>query len=314
MKHFTAADIERLSPYSEIVDALAAAYRTDIVTPPRHHHTIANTDGADATLLLMPAWRNAEAVGVKIVTVFPDNAKRGEPSVNGVYFWQDARDGKPLASFDGAALTVRRTAGASALAARYLARKDACTHLIVGTGAVASQLIRAHATQRPIENIYVWGRTKSKAEAVAHAAREDGFNAEAITDLEGAACGADIISCATFSGEPLILGRWLKPGAHLDLVGAFKPDMRESDDEAVKRATLFCDTKATAPCEAGDLTAPIKAGVISPGAIAGDLSDLARGAHPGRTDEDEITLYKSVGAAIQDYAAADLIWRQSHLT
>ena len=311
MRHFTANEVHRLSPYDEIVDALEATYTNEVVAPARHHHHIANPGGADTTLLLMPAWRAGEAIGVKIVTICPDNAKRGNPSVDGIYFWQDARTGKPLASFDGAALTARRTAGASALAARYLARKDARTHLIVGTGALALHLIRAHATQRPITKAFIWGRTKSKAQAVAHAAQGSGFDVEVAEELESAARNADIISCATLSSEPLILGRWLKPGAHLDLVGAFKPEMRESDDEAVKRATLFCDSKETAPVESGDLAIPLQSGVISPDAIIGDLRDLATGKHPGRTSDEEITLYKSVGGAVQDYAAAALIWKKA---
>ncbi len=311
MKHFTAHDVERLSPYRDIVDALAQAYASDLVTPLRHHHTIANRDGADATLLLMPAWRAGEAIGIKIVTICPDNAKQHIPAVDGIYFWQDAQTGKALASFDGATLTARRTAGASALATRYLARKDARTHLVVGTGALAVQMIRAHATQRPVEKVFVWGRSLEKAEAIAKSSRETGLDVEATNDLEKTARQADIISCATLSSEPLIQGQWLKPGTHIDLVGAFKPEMRESDDDVVKRAKIFCDSKETAPQECGDLAAPLKAGIISPTAILGDLRDLAMGTHPGRQSDTEITLYKSVGAAIQDYATAALIWKKA---
>lgn len=310
MKHFTADDVERLSPYADIVDALAQAYAGDLVAPQRHHHTITNADGADATLLLMPAWRAGEAIGIKIVTICPDNAKQQIPSVDGIYFWQDAKTGKALASFDGAALTARRTAGASALATRYLARADASTHLVVGTGALSGQMIRAHATQRPIKKTYVWGRSREKAEAIVNATQDVGIDIEVVDDLESAARQADIISCATLSSEPLILGRWLKPGTHIDLVGAFKPEMRESDDELVKRASVFCDSKETAPKECGDLVQPIQSGVISPDAIIGDLRDLAMGIHPGRQSEAEITLYKSVGGAVQDYATAALIWRK----
>lgn len=308
MKHFTADDVQRLSPYHDIVDALAEAYASDLIAPQRHHHTISNIDGTDATLLLMPAWRAGGAIGIKIVTICPDNAEQSMPSVDGIYFWQDAKTGKALASFDGAALTARRTAGASALATRYLARKDAHTHLVVGTGALASQMIRAHATQRPLKKTFVWGRSKAKAEAIANAAQEVGVVVAVADDLESAARHADIISCATLSAEPLILGRWLKPGTHIDLVGAFKPEMRESDDELVKRATIFCDSKETAPNECGDLALPLQQGVIPPDAIVGDLRDLAAGTHPGRISDDEITLYKSVGGAIQDYATAALIW------
>ena len=310
MKHFSADDVERLSPYQDIVDALADAYAGDLVAPQRHHHTITNANGSDATLLLMPAWRAGEAIGIKIVTICPDNAQQHLPAVDGIYFWQDAQTGKALASFDGAALTARRTAGASALATRFLARKDARTHLVVGTGALSSQMIRAHATQRSLKKTYVWGRSLEKAQAIVNAVQDFGVEVEATDDLESAARQSDIISCATLSSEPLILGHWLKPGTHVDLVGAFKPEMRESDDALVKRAVIFCDSKETAPKECGDLVSPLLSGVIAPEAIIGDLHDLATGTHQGRTSNDEITLYKSVGGAIQDYATAALIWRK----
>lgn len=310
MQIFSAEDVHTLAPYADLVDALEVAHQTEIIAPERHHHTINNT-GADATLLLMPAWKTNDAIGVKVVTICPDNAKRGEPAVHGLYLWQDGRSGKPLAIMDGAALTTRRTACASALAARYLARKDARVHLMVGAGALAPHLMRAHATQRSLDQFYIWARRQEQAEAIAQAARNDGLNAKAVDDLETAARQADIISCATLSKEPLIKGAWLKPGAHLDLVGAFTPHMRESDDEAVRRATLFCDTKEGVLKEGGDLIAPLEARVISPEDIAGELRDLATGAHPGRAKADEITLYKSVGAAIQDFAAASLVWRNA---
>lgn len=311
MRRFSADDIHALAPYGALVDALNAAFQTALVAPERHHHTIKSAGAEDATLLLMPAWKENTFIGVKAATIHPGNAAIGKPAVHALYFWLDARDGTPLALFDGAALTARRTAAASALAARYLARDDASVHLMVGAGALAPHLMRAHASQRRLGTFLVWARRHDQAEKIAAAARSDGLNAQAAGDLEAAAREADIISCATLSEEPLIFGAWLKPGAHLDLVGAFKPTMRETDDVAVKRATLFCDSKSAALKEGGDILIPLRAGVIAEGDIAGDLGDLATGAHPGRRGPDEITLYKSVGAALQDYAAADLIWRRT---
>ena len=311
MRTFSADDIHALAPYGALADGLNDAFKAAPVAPERHHHTIKTAGATDATLLLMPAWKENAFIGVKTATIHPGNAATGKPAVHAVYLWLDARDGTPLALFDGAALTARRTAAASALAARYLARNDASVHLMVGAGALAPHLMRAHASQRRLKTFHVWARRQDQAEKIAGAARSDGLNAQAVDDLEAAARQADIISCATLSEEPLIFGAWLKPGAHLDLVGAFKPTMRESDDVAVKRARLFCDSTSGVLKEGGDILIPLGAGVIAEGDIAGDLRDLATGAQPGRRGPDEITLYKSVGGALQDYAAADLIWRRA---
>ena len=312
MRIFKAEEVHALAPYADLVDALEVAHQSEICAPERHHHTMGNPKGEDSTLLIMPAWREQDAIGVKVVTICPENAKSGDPAVRGLYLWQDGKTGNPLAIMDGAALTARRTACSSALAARHLAREDASIHLMVGAGALAPHLMRAHATQRKLDKFLIWARKPEKAEAIAEAARAGGMNAASVADLKSAAEEADIISCATLSNEPLVKGAWLKSGAHLDLVGAFNPQMRESDDDAVRRATVFCDTKDGVLKEGGDITSPIAAGVISPNDIAGELRDLASGAHAGRTSPEEITLYKSVGAAIQDFAAASLVWKNAN--
>jgi ornithine cyclodeaminase len=207
---------------------------------------------------------------------------------------------------DGASLTVRRTAAASALAARYLARKEASVLVMVGAGALSRPLVEAHLSQHPIKRVYLWAREDSKRAAKAKELAALGLPVEPASDLEQVVRQADIISCATLSTTPLVKGAWLKPGAHLDLVGAFTPEMRESDDEAVQRASLFCDTRAGALKEGGDLVIPLKAGVIKESAVKADLADLARGVHKGRATPDEITLFKSVGTAVEDFAAARL--------
>lgn len=178
--------------------------------------------------------------------------------------------------------------------------------LMVGTGRLSANVIEAHASARPIRNVAVWGRDPRKAEATAKELDLKGISVSVATDLEAAAREADIISCATLSSEPLIRGDWLKPGAHLDLIGAFKPTMRESDDRAVARASIFVDTREGALKEGGDIVQPLKAGIISEASIRADLFELARGEHPGRTAPDEITLFKSVGAALEDLAGAVL--------
>jgi ornithine cyclodeaminase len=212
--------------------------------------------------------------------------------------------GELLAILDGGELTARRTAAASALASRYLSRKDSATLLIVGTGRLSLNLIEAHAAVRPVKRVMIWGRDAARADAVAQRAAGLGLSASAVTDLAAAVSEADIISCCTLSETALIEGAWLKPGTHVDLIGAFKPSMRESDDEVVRRATIFVDTRAGALSEAGDIIQPIRAGVITADNIVADLADLAGGIHRGRASAGEITLFKSVGASLEDLAAA----------
>ncbi len=299
--------IHRLLDYPNLIDALRAMFRGGVEVPPRHHHAIEPPapEGSPGTLLLMPAWRVGEALGVKIVTVFPDNTRRSLPSVYGTYLLLDAVTGMPLAVLDGTALTLRRTAAASALAASFLARENSAVHLMVGTGALAPHLIKAHASMRPIRETRIWGRSPEKAAALAASLAASGTAAIAAPDLAEAAATADIITCATLSHEPLVRGSWLKPGAHLDLVGSYRPEMRETDDDAIRRARIFVDTDA-ALREAGDIVQPLRSGALAADRIAGDLFGLVRGTCDGRRGADEITLFKSVGTALEDLAAASL--------
>jgi alanine dehydrogenase len=316
MRIVSADDIERALTYPALIDALAAAFRADIDVPPRHHHVVGSSGfkpTADATLLLMPAWTGGSAteqfLGCKIVTVFPDNAKSGRPSVYGSYFLMSGETGEPIAVLDGSALTAWRTAAASALAARHLAREDARHLVMVGAGTLAPHLVRAHASVRPIRKVTLWNRTRSRAVALAFGLAVGGIETEVTDDLEDAVREGDIVSCATLASEPLVRGAWLKKGAHLDLVGGFTPTMREADDRAVKRARVYVDTRAGACQEAGDIVRPLADGVIAETDIRGDLFDLCRGKAKGRTSPAQITLFKSVGTAIEDLAAAMLVWR-----
>jgi len=306
----SADDIARVLTYPALIDALAQAFRADVKVPVRHHHTIAQA-GTDATLLLMPAWieDGERFLGCKIVTVFPDNAKSGRPSLYGQYLLLSGETGEPLAIMDGRALTAWRTAAASALAARYLAREDSEHLLMVGAGALAPHLVCAHVAVRPIKKVTLWNRSRTRAVSTAFALATKGIEPEIIDDLEGVAREADIISCATLSSEPLIKGAWLKKGAHLDLVGGYTPKMREADDAAVKRAHVFVDTRDGVLKEAGDIVSPLRRGIIKKTDIVGDLFELCRGTVKGRKSRVEITLFKSVGTAIEDLAAAMLVWR-----
>lgn len=310
MRIVTAEDIASVLSYDALVDALAAAFRSDVVVPVRHHHTISQP-GADATLLLMPAWTESgeRYLGCKIVTVFPDNAKLSRPSLYGQYLLMSGETGEPLAMIEGRALTAWRTAAASALASRYLSREDAAHLVIIGAGALAPHLVRAHAAVRPLRRVTAWNRTKSRAISMAFGLAVTGIETEVTDDLEEAVRAADIVSCATLSPTPLIKGAWLKKGAHVDLVGSFTPRMREADDQTVKRARVYVDTRAGATKEAGDIVVPLKKGIIARSDIKGDLFDLCRGKARGRTGASQITLFKSVGSAIEDLAAAMLVWK-----
>ena len=290
-----------------LIEALRTMFRDGCESPVRHHHDFQVPGEADGTLLLMPAWVPGRYLGTKLATVVPGNGARGLPAVMASYLLNDARTGEMVAMIDGGELTARRTAAASALAAGYLARADARHLLVVGTGRLSRNLAAAHASVRPLSRVAVWGRDPEKARAVAEEiAGELDILAQPAGNLEEAVRDADIVSCATLSEAPLVQGAWLKPGSHLDLVGAFKPTMRESDDEAVSRARVFVDTREGATKEAGDIVQALASGALAEDGIEADLFDLTRGTHAVLRQADDITLFKSVGAALEDLAAAIL--------
>jgi ornithine cyclodeaminase len=293
-------------PWAELLAQIEAVVPDpDGTSPPRTVHPVAVPGGQDAALLMKPAWITGGVIGVKVVTVFPDNGRIDLPTIHAGMLLFDGRTGSLLGTCAANELTARRTAAASAVAAKRLARRDARRLLIVGAGALAPMAARAHAHVRDYERIAVWGRRPEKAAEVAAALRAEGLPAEPCADLDAEVAGADVISTSTGSAEPLIRGELLKPGTHVDLVGAFNAGMRESDDEVMRRGSLFVDTRDDAVL-AGDLAAPLAAGVISIADVRADLPELITGAHPGRTSDEEITVFKSVGLALEDVAAARL--------
>jgi ornithine cyclodeaminase len=316
----SAAEVDAALDDEALIDRLDAQFRQGCEMPTRHHHTIREASGpgsADATLLLMPAWTRGEPsrVGVKLVTVYPDNGKRSLPAIFGQYLLLDGHTGAPLALLDGTMLTKRRTACASGLASRYLSRPDAGRLLMIGTGALAPHLIRVHAKVRPIREVMIWGRRSGQAEKLARELAaclppllRRQLDVRAVDDRAEAVASADIVSCATLSPTPLIEGQWLRAGQHIDLVGAYTPQMRESDDVVVRRARLFVDTRAGALKEAGDIVQPLARNIITAKDVVADLFELARSERLGRSaqERDVITLFKSVGAALEDLAAAEL--------
>lgn len=304
MRVIGAAEVESALAFPLLIEALRDGFRRGAVVPLRHQHRIPVPGAADATLLLMPAWTEGRQIGVKLATVFPDNARQSLPSIMGAYVLLDGTSGRLLAVIDGPALTVRRTAAASALAATYLARADAARLLVVGTGALAPQLALAHAAVRPIRDIRIWGRDPGKAQRLARRLSVPKAKVAMAEDLAAAVDGADIVSCATMASAPLVLGDWLRPGTHLDLVGAFKPEMQEADPAAFARSRVYVDTRDGALEEAGDLLNAIAEGALRDADVVGDLFDLTRGGVPGRRTYGDITVFKSVGTALEDLIAA----------
>lgn len=289
-----AAATEAALPFGPLVEALRAAFADPGCAPLRHHHAL--PDGA--ALLLMPAWQRAW-LGVKIVTVHPGNAARGLDAIHATYLLSHADTGVPAALLDGGTLTARRTAAASALAASFLAREDSARLLLLGAGRVAALLPLAHRAVRPIAHVDVWNRNPERRDALVDALRAEGFEAAPVSDIAAACAEADIVSAATLAVTPLVEGRWLRPGTHLDLVGAFEPARREADEAALAGARVFADTPA-ALVECGELAG------WNERRLAGTLHALCGGAVPGRTDERERTVFKSVGTALEDLAAAVL--------
>lgn len=322
MHLFTATDLARVLDYPALIERLVLYFKGGCAQPVRHHHTLPLAGRAAATLLLMPAWRLTTGhndassscapsmIGVKVVSVFPDNGLRGLPAVAGSYLLIDGDTGNPLAVMDGGELTARRTAAASALASRFLSRPDSTTLLIAGTGRLAPHLVAAHGAVRPIRRILIWGRAPDKAETLARGLKDQGYAAEAVSDLRAGVRQADIVSTATLARDPIVFGEWLQAGQHLDLVGGFRPTMREADDTALERAGVYVDTREGACREAGDICDPLARGVIDEDDIIADLGALCRGEHAGRTEEGAITLFKSVGAALEDLAAAALAYQR----
>ena len=306
MKSLTAAEVARLGAYKDIVNALRDGFRAEIETPVRHHHDISDV----STLLLMPAW-SKDWAGLKTVVFKTDNAAQGLPTIQASYLLIDQKTGETVAMMDGGEITRRRTAAASALAADYLARKDAEVMTLVGAGALGPHFVLAHAAVRPIRKVFIYTRSIAKGEALAAELAHHGLEAHSVTDLEHAVRQSDIVSCVTTSTAPIVKGAWLKPGTHVDLAGAFKPSMRETDADVVARSSVYVDTREGALAEAGDLLQARDEGKFDFANVKGDLFDLCRGKVKGRSSADEITLFKSAGTAIEDLATAIMLYQKA---
>ena len=299
------------SNFTALINALKSGFASeDSIVPQRHHHDFPNpATGADSTLLLMPAWHPGKEAGVKIATVSPENGRLDLPSIQAIYVLIDAVTGTMKATMQAKSLTAKRTAAASALASSFLSKIDASSILMIGTGALSANLIRAHASVRPIKKVFVWGRNPEKAKAVCGLLKDEAFDCQVATTIQEKIGEVDIVSCATLSKTPLVLGKYLKPGQHIDLVGAYKKDMREADDEVISKASVFVDTFGGLQ-ESGDIAIPLNNGVLSKDDIKGNLFSLSSGEVSGRINEQEITLFKSVGHALEDLVAASYYYNK----
>ncbi len=313
LRYLDADEVTRRTPWLPLIDAIRTAFRGGGASPDRHHHTVPGTGRDDITLLLMPAWNASGSFGVKLASIAPSNAGLGLPTLHGVYVIFSADTGAPMAVLDAGSLTARRTAAASALAADVLARPDSETLFVIGTGRVARQLIMAHCTVRPIRNVRVWGRNPQRVtEAIEEVRQEIDADCRAAASIEDGAAGADIVSSAIPTEEPLLHGRFVGPGTHVDLVGAYTPAMCEADAELIAMAgQVFVDTMGGAVTEAGDLIQAAEHGVFAFENVAGDLCRIASAEDSLRSNTEQVTVFKSVGAALEDLAAAELCLRDS---
>lgn len=292
--------------FETAIPALREAFVEGAIVPARHVHYI-ESGNAHGTTLIMPAWNARGYFGVKVINIYPENTTLGLPGLHATYNLYSARTGVPLAQVDGDVVTAFRTAGAAALGASYLARADARVLLIVGSGRIAGLVAQAMSTVRPIKRVLVWNVRVAGAERLAANLRALGIDAQAVADLETGVRQADIVSCSTLSTVPLVKGAWLRPGTHLDLIGSFKPDMIETDTDCFDGTTVYVDTDE-APTKAGDLLAAFGAGVLSREQIRGTLEDLTKGQAPGRVNEQEVTVFKAVGSALEDLTLAALVY------
>jgi ornithine cyclodeaminase/alanine dehydrogenase-like protein (mu-crystallin family) len=298
--------IEKNTSFEDLVEVLKMGFSSqETIVPMRHHHDFPNPSvNAESTLLLMPAWNPSKEAGVKVVTVSPENGQFDLPSINGTYIYLDAKKGTIKGLLEAKSLTAKRTAAASALASSFLSREESSSLLMIGTGALSINLIKAHASVRPLKQVYVWGRNMDKAKVICNELSNQHFSIEAIQNIEDKISKADIISCATLSKTPLVLGQHLKQGQHIDLVGAYRKDMREADNETIKKGSVYVDTYEGGLKESGDIVIPIQEGILTKDEIKADLFGLCSNSKSGRLSSDEITVFKSVGHALEDLVAA----------
>lgn len=310
MQLYTYEQTELALPFDALIKHLEQMFIEGCNVPLRHNHQITNINSEqNGILLLMPAWQQSKWLGVKTVSIFPNNYQLNLPGLHSVFILYEAKTGKPVAIFDGDVITSRRTAAASALAAKWLSRENSKVLTIVGAGRVASLLAEAYSNVRSIEKVLVWNYFADQGKQLVTKLKQQGFDAIYVDDLQQAVQAADIVSCATLSTKPLVLKEWLKPGTHLDLIGSFTPTMRETDENCFVNTRVFVDTEE-ALIKAGDILSAIEQGVFKADDVIATLQQLCRNQSKGRELPQEITVYKAVGTALEDLAAAVLAYEQ----
>ena len=307
MNYFDSSAVRKALPYPQLIDALAHGLQLPIEAPPRSFFT-PNDDAS--CVLIMPAWKTKEVFGVKLVSVWPSNKDIGSPTVSAVYVLLSCENGMPLAVIDGTELTLRRTAAAAALAASLLARKNSQTLAMLGTGALSVPLVQAHASVMHFKNILIWGRQKNKALSVVAELKNLGIESTYSEDLSATLNKADVVAAATTATEPFIISKWLKPGTHLGLIGAFTPQMAEAEPALMSKVQIFADNRSAVLEKGGEILQAIEQGIISPSSIEGELSELASApTRSWRNNDQAITVFKSVGFASLDLIAAELVFQ-----
>lgn len=303
MQFIAKEDVERLAPYSALVEALASGLREPIESPPRSHF---NPNHDASAVLIMPAWKSHQVMGTKIVSIWPENNARGQSAVSAIYVVTSCKDGTPLAVIDGTELTLRRTAAAAALAARLLARSNSTRLLVLGTGALSAHMAMAHHSVLNLLEITIWGRQLDKAQDIVATLARAGIAARATADLQHALANTDIVAAATTASTAFIPNAWVQAGTHLGLIGAFTASMAEAEPQLLTRARVFADSRAAVLEKGGEVVQAVRAGLISAQDVRAELSELV--AVPplvdGRRAEADITVFKSVGFAALDLIAA----------
>ena len=310
MKIFDAISTRNALPFDELIGSLHDLFIQGCEVPLRHTHKVGVTAADSGTVLLMPAWTDAGYLGVKTVMIYPGNSSKGLPGLHSTYILYDASTGVPLALMDGNEITSRRTAAASALAASIVANAQVRCHLTVGAGRVGRLIPEAYSAAMKIETFLIWDRKVDNARRVVDELRKSGIDARVSDDLAADVGMADIITCATLATKPIVKGKWLKPGAHLDLIGSFTPEMREVDDDCFVDADIYVDTDEALK-KSGELLGPMSRRIFYAEDVRATLSELCRTPPMLRRKRNRRTVFKSVGTALEDLAAATLVYNRS---